>query len=402
MLAFPQPGAPRAPMPDQTPARPLAPATRAAQALRHVDAATGAIIPAIEMSTTFARDADYAPRAPFIYARDGGPTVEAAEAVLADLDGAAGCLVFASGMAAIVALTETLAAGDHVVAPRVMYYGASAWLRRLAERRGIAVDFFDATEPGALEAALRPGVTRLVWIETPCNPTWDVNDVAAAARAAHAAGARLAVDCTAAPPCTLRALALGADLAFHSGTKYLGGHSDLTAGVLSTARHDDHWAEIRALRTMLGSVIAPFEAWLLIRGLRTLFLRYERASASALAIARHFEGDARVARVLYPGLPAHPGHAIAARQMTGGFGGMLSLLVQGRADQARAVACATRVFLPATSLGGVESLIEHRRTVEGPASLVPETLLRLSVGIEDAGDLIADLDQALVRAGCGA
>jgi cystathionine gamma-synthase len=379
---------------------PLAPATRAAQALRHIDPRTGAVTPAIELSTTFARDTDYAPRQRYIYARDGGPTVEQAEAVLADLDGAADTLVFASGMAAIVALTETLTAGDHVAAPRVMYHGAIAWLKRLAERRGIAVDFFDATEPGALEAALRPGVTRLLWIETPCNPTWDVIDVAASARAAHAAGARLAVDCTAAPPCTLQALALGADLVFHSGTKYLGGHSDLTAGVLSTARDDAQWQEIRALRAMLGNVIAPFEAWLLIRGLRTLFLRFERASASALAIARHLESHPGVARVLYPGLPAHPGHAIAARQMTGGFGGMLSFLVQGDAGRARDVARSTRVFLPATSLGGVESLIEHRKTVEGPGSLVPDTLIRLSVGIEDAGDLIADLDHALGRAGC--
>jgi cystathionine gamma-synthase len=388
-------------MADQPSPRPLAPATRAAQALRHVDARTGAVTPSIELSTTFARDADYAPRAAYIYARDGGPTVEAAEAVLADLDGAAGCLVFASGMAAIVALTETLVTGDHVIAPQVMYHGAIAWLRRLAARRGIAVDFFDATDPGALAAALRPGVTRLVWIETPCNPTWDVIDVAAAAEAAHGAGARLAVDCTAAPPCTLQALALGADLVFHSGTKYLGGHSDLTAGVLSTARHDALWDEIRALRGMLGSVIAPFEAWLLIRGLRTLFLRYERASANALALARHLEAHPGVARVLYPGLPDHPGHAIAARQMTGGFGGMLSILVRGGFNEARAVASATEVFLPATSLGGVESLIEHRKTIEGPASLVPDALVRLSVGIEDPADLIADLDRALERAGCG-
>jgi cystathionine gamma-synthase len=378
---------------------PLSPATRAAQALRHVDDRTGAITPAIELASTFARDADYAPRRAYIYARDGGPTVEHAEAVLADLDGAAGSLLFASGMAGLVALTETLRTGDHVAAPRVMYHGALDWLHRIAERRGIGVSFFDA-EPGALAAALGPR-TRLVWIETPTNPTWDIIDIAAAAEAAHGAGARLAVDCTAAPPCTMQALALGADVAFQSGTKYLGGHSDLTAGVLSVARRDALWDELRAVRTLMGSVLGGFEAWLLIRGLRTLFLRYERASASALAIARHFEGHPRVAGVLYPGLASHPGHAVAARQMTGGFGGMLSLLVAGGFAQARDVARFARVLLPATSLGGVESLIEHRRSVEGPHSVVPDNLVRISVGIEDPEDLIADLEQALERA-CGA
>ena len=255
--------------------------------------------------------------------------------------------------------------------------------------------------PAALEAALTPA-TRLVWIETPTNPLWEVIDIAAAARAAHASGARLAVDCTTAPPCTTLALALGADIAFHSGTKYMGGHSDLTAGVLSTARRDDLWAELRLIRTLHGSVIAAFEAWLLIRGLRTLFLRFERASANALTIARHFEHHPAIARVLYPGLPAHPGHAIAAAQMTGGFGGMLSLVTHGTFQTAQAVATAARVFIPATSLGGVESLLEHRKAIEGPDSPVPDTLLRLSIGIEDAGDLIDDLEQALERSGCAA
>jgi cystathionine gamma-synthase len=296
---------------------------------------------------------------------------------------------------------ETLGAGDHVAAPRVIYHGVLGWLKRLEARRGVALTLFDASEPGALEAALRPGATKLVWIESPTNPNWDVIDIAAAAEAAHAAGARLAVDCTAAPPCATRALELGADFAFHSATKYLAGHSDLTAGALSAARDDALWAELRTIRSMLGSVIAPFEAWLLIRGMRTLFLRWERASASALAIAEMLAAHPGVAEVLYPGLPSHPGHAIAARQMSGGFGGMLSFLVKGDAGTARDVARFTEVFIPATSLGGVESLIEHRKAVEGPHSIVPDTLLRLSVGIEDPADLIADLEQALERAGCG-
>jgi cystathionine gamma-synthase len=379
--------------------RPLSPATRAAQALGRIDPRTGAVVPGIEPATTFARDAEYGARQSYIYARDGGPTVEHAEAVLADLDGAARSFVFASGMAAFVALMETLSAGDRVAAPQVMYHGGLAWLRRLAARRGIGLDLFDAGADGGLEAALRPGVTRIVWIETPTNPMWDVIDVAAAARAAHGAGALLAVDATAAPPCTMRALALGADVAFHSGTKYLGGHSDLTAGVLSLAASGALADEVRQVRTLMGSVIAPFEAWLLVRGMRTLFLRYERASATALAIARRFEAHPAVERVRYPGLPSHPRHAVAAAQMTGGFGGMLSVELRGGFAAARAVACATRVFVPATSLGGVESLIEHRRAIEGPDSLVPENLLRLSIGIEAPDDLIADLEAALAAVG---
>jgi cystathionine gamma-synthase len=374
----------------------LSPATRAAQALRLIDPRTGAVVPGIEPATTFARDADYLPRQGYIYGRDGGPTVEHAEAVLASLDGAAGALVFASGMAAFVALLETLEAGAHVAAPRVMYHGGLAWLHRLADRGRLGLTLYDQAAPGAIEAALAPGRTRLVWVETPANPTWDVTDISAAGRAAHAAGARLAVDCTAAPPCTLAALALGADLAFHSATKYLAGHSDLTAGVLSTADPGPLWDELRAVRGLMGSVLPPFEAWLLVRGVRTLFLRYERASASALAIARRFEHHPGVERVLYPGLPSHPGHAVAAAQMTGGFGGMLSLVLAGGGAAARDLARRTRVFIPATSLGGVESLIEHRKAVEGPHSAVPDNLVRLSVGIEDPADLIADLEQALL------
>ncbi len=376
----------------------LSPATRAAQALRLIDPRTGAVTPGIELASTFARDEDYAPRQAYIYARDGGPTVEHAEALLADLDGAADAMAFSSGMSAFVCLMETLRAGDRVAAPRIMYHGGLTWLHRIAERRGIGLDLYDGAADGGIEAALVPGATRILWVETPANPTWTITDIAAAAQAAQAAGARLVVDCTAAPPCTLQALALGADLAFHSGTKYMGGHSDLTAGVLATATTGPFWDEIRQVRVLTGAVLAPFEAWLLIRGLRTLFLRYERASANALAIARHFDGHPAVARVLYPGLESHPRHAVARAQMTGGFGGMLSLLVEGDFDTAQAVARHAQVFIPATSLGGVESLIEHRKAIEGPRSEVPDTLLRLSVGIEDAADLIADLEQALARA----
>ncbi|WP_316013940.1 trans-sulfuration enzyme family protein [Roseobacter sp. HKCCA0434] len=371
----------------------LSPATRAAQALHYVNPAHGAVVPGIEPASTFARDSDYAPMGRAVYSRDGGPTVDQAEAVLADLDAAAQSLLFTSGMSAIVALFETLRTGDHVVCPEVGYHGTITWLHRLVELRGIRATFFDATKDGALEAAMEPG-TKLVWIETPTNPNWDVIDIAEAARIAHAGGARLAVDCTVTPPCTTRALELGADVAFHSATKYLNGHSDLTGGVLALREEGVFADELRLVRTLHGTVMPAFEAWLLIRGLRTLYLRFERASESALAIARHFEGHPKLAGVLYPGLPSHPRHEIAARQMQGGFGGMLSLMAQSR-KAAHHIATHCNVFIPATSLGGVESLIEHRIAVEGPHSVVAPELLRLSIGIEAVADLIADLEQAL-------
>jgi cystathionine gamma-synthase len=374
----------------------LSPATRAAQALRIIDPVTGAVVPGIEPASTYARDEDYAPRQNYIYGRDGGPTVVHAEAVMASLDEAAGSMIFASGMAAIVAVLETLNIGDHVVAPKIMYHGVINWLKRLQERRGILVTFFDTTLDGALEAAIQPN-TKLVWIETPTNPSWDVIDIASAANSAHLVGAKLVVDSTIAAPCTMQALNLGADLVFQSATKYLGGHSDLTAGVLSVKQPSAWWDEIRVNRTLMGSVIAAFEAWLLIRGIRTLFIRYERASSNAMTLAKHLQGHPKIARVLYPGLPDHPRHAIAARQMQHGFGGMLSILTLTEV-QARNVSRFCQVFIPATSLGGVESLIEHRKAVEGPNSIVPPELIRISVGIEDVSDLITDFDQALERA----
>lgn len=383
---------------DKTPKQlKLSPATRAAQALRHIDAESGAVTPSIQLSSTFARDEEYGLRLGYSYARNGGPTVKQAEEIIADLDEAEGALVFASGMAAIVTLLETLNTGDHVVAQQVMYHGAKDWLLRLQEKRGIKLTLFDQADESALKKAIT-AETKIVWIETPSNPSWDVVDIEAAAKASHAVGARLVVDCTTAPPCTSLSLELGADYAFHSATKYMGGHSDITGGVLTCAKADAQWEEICDLRYPLGNVIRPFDAWLLIRGIRTLYLRYERASENAMKIAQHFENHPRIAKVLYPGLPSHPGHSIAARQMTGGFGGMISLLTHDT-KTAIDIARFTQVFIPATSLGGVESLIEYRKAAEGPNSLVPDTLLRLSIGVESVDDLINDLEQALERAG---
>ena len=383
--------------------------TLLAQGGHFIDPETGAIVPPIHPSTTFARDERYE-LIGYGYSRSGNPTCAQVEEVLARLEGAEEALVFASGLAGIATFFDTVRGGEHVVAPRVMYHGAADWLRRLAGRRGIGVTFFDAAAlpraaappgavaPGAaraLEAAVRPGETSVVWIEASVNPTWDVIDVRAAAEIAHAGGAILGVDATATPAVTLRALDLGADVVFHSGTKYLAGHSDVTAGVLATRRADARWEDVKLARTLMGGVLGPFESWLLLRGMRTLHVRYERQAENAMAIARHFDGHPKLEAVLYPGLESHPGHAVAKRQMTNGFGAMLSLLIAGDAGDAKRVATRTRLFVPATSLGGVESLIEHRATVEGPHSVVPENLLRVSVGIENADELIADLEQAL-------
>ncbi len=370
--------------------------TTLAQACHYIDEVTGGINPPLQFSTTYARDQDYAYIGDYSYSRGGNPSWQVLERVCASLDGGVEALSFASGMAAVCAVLETINPGEHVVAPRVMYHGTQDWLRRISDKRSIGLTFFDASDLEQLRAAIRRETT-LVWIESPVNPTWDVIDIAAAAEIARQAGAVLVVDATVSSPVTTRALEHGADIVFHSATKYLNGHSDVLAGILVSRRDDDRWQEIKLVRTLTGGVLGPFEAWLLLRGMRTLFIRYERASQNALKIARHFDNDPRLEAVLYPGLESHPGHQVAKRQMKNGFGGMLSLLVRGGAEQAQAIAAATKLFVRATSLGGVESLIEHRAAVEGPHSAVPQNLLRLSIGIENCDELIADLEQSLNR-----
>jgi cystathionine gamma-synthase len=373
----------------------LRPETVAAHSLKAVDEATGAITPPLYMSSTYARDENYEPKLKENYIRGGSPTLWHAEEALAALEQGAAALLFASGMAAVTTLLETVPQGAHVAAPNVMYYGTRDWLKRLEAKGRIALTLFDPTDADAIAKAIHKGKTDLVWIETPLNPTWDVIDIERTAKLAHEAGAILAVDATASAAVTTRPLTLGADIVFHSATKYFNGHSDVLAGVLITKQANTRWEEVELLRTKIGAPLAPFEAWLLIRGLRTLFVRYRQASANALSLARHFEKHPKIERVLYPGLPSHRGHDIAKRQMTDGFGGMLSLLVKGGAADAVKVCTCLKVILPATSLGGVESLAEHRKTVEGPASPVPDNLIRFSIGIEHADDLIADIEQAL-------
>jgi cystathionine gamma-synthase len=381
-------------MPDGSNSKPSI-RTRIVQAGHFIDAETGATVPSIQPSTTFARDEDYKLIGQYVYSRNGSPTVAHAESLLCELEEGFETRLFASGMGAATALIETLETGQRVTAPSIMYHGVKSWLLRQRKMRGIGLDLFDAADPQSLAKAIVPGKTAIVWIETPVNPTWDVIDIKAAADMAHAAGAMLVVDSTCAPPVISKPLTLGADMVFHSATKYLNGHSDVTAGVLTARENSARWDMLKQAQTGLGATLGSFEAFLLIRGMRTLFLRVEQASRNALALAKHFEKHPKLESVLYPGLERHPQHKIAKGQMTGGFGGMLSILVKGGEAQTRGVAARLKVFTPATSLGGVESLAEHRKSVEGPDSIVPENLIRFSIGIEDAADLISDLEQAL-------
>ena len=383
-------------------ARRFAPETAAAQALGRIDLTTRALVPPIHLSTTYERDADGCYRSGRGYTRPHNPTYDEPEELLQQLEGGSGCLLLASGMAACTAIFQALLPGDHVVAPRVMYWALRKWLVEFAMPWGLEMDFIDTGDTDALAAAMRPGKTRLVWIETPANPTWDVTDIAVTAEIAHRARARLVVDSTVATPVLTRPIEFGADLVVHSASKYLNGHSDVLAGAIVCAREDAFWQRIRAWRRDAGAVLGPFEAWLLLRGMRTLFVRVPRSCESALRIARHFEGHPRISKVMYPGLEGHAGHGIASRQMTGGYGGMLSIRHAGGEAAAIATAAEVEVFKRATSLGGVESLIEHRASVEGPSTPVPLDLLRLSIGLEHPDDLIADLERALERSATSA
>ena len=368
--------------------------TLAAQAMGRIDEATCAVVPPLHVATTFIRDPDNKYSSGNEYGRADNQTVREGEAIIAALEGAQGALLFGSGMSASIALFLSLGAGAHIIAPNVMYWGLRKWLIKDAPVRGLAIDLVDATDPAAIAAAIRPGQTKLIWVETPSNPLWGVSDIAAVAATAREAGARLAVDSTCATPVFTRPLALGADVVMHSATKYLNGHSDVIAGALAFAR-DAEAVRVREIRASHGMILGPFEAYLLIRGMRTLDLRVRACAANAFELAQRLGNHAAVSAVLYPGLPDHPGHAVARRQMQGGFGGMLSIRL--RAGEAAAIACAARVKLwkRATSLGSVESLIEHRASIEGEGSPCPPDLLRLSAGVEDVEDLWGDLDGAL-------
>jgi len=369
--------------------------TAVAQLQGYSNPVTGSIVPPIDLSTTYERDTDYKLVGGRSYSRADNPGYEPVERLLTHLESGEASAVFSSGMAAATTVFSTLKPGDHVVVSEILYWALRSWLLDWTARWGVELQLIDTTSPDAVRAALRPGQTRLLWIETPANPTLAITDIAAVAELARGVHAVLAVDSTFATPVYQNPLLLGADIVMHSATKYLNGHSDVIAGTLTTRAKDGLWDQILRHRVQTGNVLGPTEAWLLLRGMRTLFARVEAQTRSAQAIAEHFATHGKVEKTLYPGLPSHRGHEVAKRNMHGGFGAMLSIEVAGGAPAALRVANRLQLWRRATSLGGVESLVEHRASVEPPTSPTPKNLLRLSVGLEDAGDLIADLEKAL-------
>jgi cystathionine gamma-synthase len=373
---------------------PLKARTLAAQALGAGDPTTHALVPPIHMSTTYIRDADNGYRSGLVYGRTDNVTTQQVEAVIAALEGAEEGMMFSSGMAAATAIVLAFEQPTHIVASQIMYWGFREWLNDVG-RYGHSVTFVETSDLDAVRDAVRPGETGLVWIETPSNPLWTVTDIAAISEIAHAAGALLCVDSTVSTPIFTRPITHGADIVVHSATKYLNGHSDVVAGALAAATIGDSWTKIAKIRKQLGTGLSPFEAWLLMRGLRTLDVRIREQAKSAGLLAQWLSGHPALSGVLYPGLKTHPGHDIALRQMVGGFGGMLSIRAKGGEAAAVAAAARVQVWKRATSFGGVESLIEHRASIEGPGTPCPPDLLRLSVGLEDPDDLFFDLVRAL-------
>jgi cystathionine gamma-synthase len=368
--------------------------TLAVHAGREPDPATGALREPIHLSTTFERDADGTYPRGHYYTRAGNPNRGSLERAVAALEGGADAIAFASGAAATLASFVLAAPGGRIVCSSDCYHGTAKQLREVLPRWGVQADFVDTTDTRAVARALEAPAAML-WVETPSNPLLRVSDIAALAALAHSQGALLACDNTFASPILQRPFEFGADLVMHSTTKYLGGHSDVLGGVIVVRDAGPLRDRLRDFQATAGGVPAPFDCWLVLRSLATLPLRVRAQAASAAAVAQFLNADRRVERVHYPGLVGHPGHALAASQMHGGFGAVVSFQVPGGASEAMRVASRVKIFTRATSLGGVESLIEHRASMEGPLSQTPPNLLRLSIGLEDATDLIADLDCAL-------
>lgn len=375
--------------------------TRAIHAGQEFDPTTGAVIPPIYQTSTFVQDGIGGLRGGYEYSRSANPTRTSLQTLLAALEGGAHAFSFSSGLAAEDALLRAmLRPGDHVVLGNDVYGGTYRLFTRVLSAWGVEITVTDVADPDAVRAAIRPGSTKALWVETPSNPLMKITDIAVLADVGHAAGLRVVVDSTFASPALQNPLALGADVVVHSATKYLGGHSDVLGGAV--VLDDDELAEqVGFIQFAVGAVSAPMDAWLTVRGIKTLAVRMRRHSENAQAVAEHLAVHPAVERVYYPGLPDHPGHEIAARQMSG-FGGMISLALAGGAPAARSLAEGTTVFQLAESLGGVESLIGYpdamtHASVRGTELAVPENVVRLSVGLEDVADLVADLDEALGR-----
>jgi cystathionine gamma-synthase len=366
--------------------------TLAVHAGHAIDPATGAVAAPIYLSTTFERDVEGSYSRGFMYTRNNNPNREALERGVSAIEGGEAAAAFGSGTAAAMALFQALSPGDHVLAHVDAYYGTSRLLRELFLRWGLEADFVDMSNLADVKKALRKN-TKIAWMETPSNPLLKIVDLAAAAKIVREAGAISVCDNTWAP-ILQRPFDLGVDLILHSTTKYFGGHCDVAGGIVVSKSDNEFFKRVRAVQYEGGAIPSPFDAWLVLRGMRTLPWRIRAHSENAMKIASALAKHRQVERVHYPGLSSHPGHEIAKRQMSM-FGGMLSLEIKGGHDAAMAIAAKTKVFIRATSLGGVESLIEHRASIEGPGTTSPEGLLRLSIGLENAADLIEDLEQAL-------
>jgi cystathionine gamma-synthase len=369
--------------------------TRAVHAGRHIDPATGAVTPPICLSTTFERSPDGEYPRGYSYSRDNNPNRRALEECLADLEGGKEAAAFSSGLAVATAVVQGLEPGDHILAPDDVYWGFRNVVGKVFGRWPLQTGYVDMTDLDAVRAAIRPN-TRLIWVETPSNPLMKITDLAAIADVARAAGSHAMTICdsTFATPVLQRPLDLGIDMVAHSTTKYIGGHSDVIGGAL-IARHPNYlFDRARQSQKYGGSVPSPFDCWLTLRGLDTLPYRVRAQAENGIRVARFLAAHAAVETVHYPGLPEHPGHAIAARQMSA-FGGMLSFQVRGGRDTAMAAVARCRLFIRATSLGGGHSLVEHRASVEGPDTKTPQNLLRCSIGLEHPDDLIEDLAGAL-------
>jgi len=366
--------------------------TLAVHAGHSIDPATGAVSAPIHLSTTFERDVEGSYSRGFMYTRNNNPNRQALEQGVAALEGGAGAAAFASGTGATMAILQALSPGDHILAHVDAYYGTSRLLHEIFLRWGLQADFVDMSNLVAVKKALRPK-TKLAWAETPSNPLLKIVDLAAVAQIVREAGAVFVCDNTWAPVLQ-RPFDLGADLILHSTTKYFGGHCDVAGGMVVSKSDNEFFQRIRSIQYTGGAVPSPFDCWLILRGMRTLPWRMRAHSENAMKIAEFLSRHRQVERVHYPGLDSHPGYEMARMQMSQ-FGGMLSAQVKGGRDAAISVTAKTKIFIRATSLGGVESLIEHRASIEGPGTTSPENLLRLSIGLENAEDLIEDLDQAL-------
>ncbi len=360
---------------------------------RDIEPATGEVAPAVHLSTTYERDIDGGFSRGYDYIRPDNPGRRALEQCIAALEGGADATAYASGAAASLAVFSLLRPGDHVLAPIECYHGTAKQLRDIVGPMGVSYAFVDMTRNEVVRNALTDR-TRLVWLETPSNPMLNISDIETLADLAHGRGARVCVDNTFATPVWQKPLELGADLVMHSSTKYFGGHSDVMGGAVVARDRGGLSDQLRDYQATAGNVPSPFDCWLVRRSLTTLACRVHAQTHTAARLAQFLHRHGGIERVFYPGLESHPGHERARKQMSG-FGAMLSFCVRGGRDEAFGVAARTKLFTRATSLGGVESLIEHRKSVEGPHSVTPENLLRVSVGLENADDLIADLDEAL-------